>query len=421
MWSGVRRDEALPLAGTRVGRPLRVGLLAPWPVHYYAPLYRLIAADPRVDFTALFASSVGLRPGNLGYGTPVQWDTDPVEGYESVFLKRAEKNPPHGSFLSLHDWDIVETIRNRKFDVLWLHGYSYLTHSMAVLAQRGQGGAVLIREDQTLLSPRPPWKQAAKQIGLPLLFRGCYGLYVGTENRRWFERYGFPAERLFFVPHSVDNARLRGEFARLAQEKYRLRRKFGIQDDAGPVILSVMRLAPMKQPLLLIEAFARLRATTACVLLIAGSGPLERELRAVVAQREIPDVVFSGFLSQSEISGAYAAADVFTLCSGWNETWGLAVNEAMNFSLPAVLSDKVGCATDLIQVGRNGFIVPHDRPDELVESLAVLVKSREIRLAFGAASADIIEGWNYRVAAEGLFRALAATGRGSLWPEPERT
>ena len=51
-----------------------------------------------------------------------------------------------------------------------------------------------------------------------------------------------------------------------------------------------------------------------------------------------------------EAPRAYAAADVFVLPSKLHETWGLVVNEAMNFALPVIVSHKVGCAADIASI-----------------------------------------------------------------------
>jgi glycosyltransferase involved in cell wall biosynthesis len=54
------------------------------------------------------------------------------------------------------------------------------------------------------------------------------------------------------------------------------------------------------------------------------------------------------------------------MCSGSGETWGLAVNEAMNFALPIVVSDTCGCSYDLVTNGENGFIVPEGDISQLM-------------------------------------------------------
>jgi glycosyltransferase involved in cell wall biosynthesis len=389
------------------------------PRYYYAGLYRRIAADPRIDFTAIFSSSAGVRPGDLGYGRPVSFDADALSGYASVFLRKAERTEHVGSFTSLLDLDVVPELGRRRFDVLWLHGYYSATHLMAATAHLMRGGQLLVREEQTLLSSRPLWKRALKRALLAALFARSTGLFLGRRNHEWFRHHGMPEERLFHVPFCVDNDFFRAEAGRYASRELELRREFGIDGDPGPVILSVGRLIPKKQPVLLLDAFRRVRKDHRCTLLVIGSGPSEPEMREFVKRHEIPDVVFAGFMNQSAISRAYAAADVFTLTSGWDETWGLVVNEAMNFGLPVVVSDKVGSAADLVRHGENGFVFPHDRPDELARYLSLLVFGEDERAAFGRRSTEIVTAWNYDVAADGLVAAVRSVVGPRRWAAAE--
>ena len=89
-------------------------------------------------------------------------------------------------------------------------------------------------------------------------------------------------------------------------------------------------------------------------VVMAGSGELEQELRAFCEQHALDNVVFTGFVNQSELPALYAASDIFVLPSE-HEPWGLAVNEAMCAGLPVVVSREVGCALDLVQDGVNGY------------------------------------------------------------------
>ena len=67
-------------------------------------------------------------------------------------------------------------------------------------------------------------------------------------------------------------------------------------------------------------------------------------------------MILTGFINQSEIPLYYRAADVFVMCSGVGETWGLSVNEAMNFGIPVLVSDTCGSAFDLVDEGSNGAV-----------------------------------------------------------------
>lgn len=401
------------------GRPVRVGAYAPSPVYYRSGLYRRLAADPRVDFTALFSSSAGVRPGDLGYGERVAFDADALEGFESVFLRKADRTETRGAFSSLLDPDVVSEVVRRRFDALWLHGYYSATHLMAATTQLVVGRKLLIREEQTLLSARPLWKRALKQMLLRALLSRSYGLYIGTNNRRWFAHHGLSAQRGFHVPFCIDNDHFAAEARRLTGRASELREGLEIGSASGPVILTVSRFAANKRIPVLLDAFRLVRAEHRCVLMLVGAGPGEVELRDYVMRNDIPDVVFTGFLNQSAISRAYAAADVFVLASGWNETWGLVVNEAMNFGLPIVTSDRVGCAADLVLHGENGFVFENGRSRELADYLSLLVRDESLRRAFGEASREIIRPWNDDAALTGLLAAIRAAVGDSRWREAE--
>ncbi len=391
---------------------LRLAHLAGQPAPSAVPLYRRIAQDPRVDFTVLYGSSEGVRLFDGGYGQPITWDSDLTSGYHCVFLRAADRTPGLGTrFFDTRNWDVVPTMLRGSFDALWMAGYNSATYVMAALAQRAAGGVVLFREEQTTLDPRSPANMIIKQLALRHYLGLGYGLYISSENRRWLEHYGMPVERLFSVPYTVDNELFQRQFDQLWPQRLQLRKSFGIDPDAGPVVATVSRLIPKKQPQFLLDAFKRVRRRHRCVLLIVGSGPLEAELRHRVRAESIPDVIFAGFLNRSEVAKAYAVADVFTLLSKQKETFGLVVNEAMNFSLPVVVSTRVGCAADLVSTDYNGFVVSAQDPTEAAAAFERLVLDRELRLRMGAASLGRINTWNVERSANGILEAAFAAVR----------
>ena len=58
----------------------------------------------------------------------------------------------------------------------------------------------------------------------------------------------------------------------------------------------------------------------------------------------------------------------------------MVVNEAMNFGCPSIISDRVGCAPDLV-AGKCGLVFPHDRPDLLVAALRRMCGGDALRAA----------------------------------------
>jgi glycosyltransferase involved in cell wall biosynthesis len=391
---------------------IRLAHLAGQPAPSAVPLYRRLAADPRLEFTVFYGSSDGVKPFDDGYGSPIAWDADLTAGYRSVFLQAADRTPGLGEyFWATRNWDIVPILLRGSYDVLWMAGYYSATYLMAALAQRARGGAVLFREEQTLLDARSAANVIVKQLAVrPYLALG-YGLYISTENRRWLESHGVPDERLFPAPYTVDNRFFQARAQELRRQHDALRSSFGIAADSGPVIATVSRLIPKKQPLFLLEAFRRARERVRCVLLIVGSGPVEQELRDQVRRQAIPDVVFAGFLNRSEVARAYAAADVFTLLSREKETFGLVVNEALNFALPAVISDRVGCAPDLVSSGYNGFVVSSSDPAEAADAFERLARDPELRAGMGTASRERIDSWDVERSAAGIIEAATVAAR----------
>ncbi len=406
---------AQPQPGRRARRdrlqepgPVRLALLIGTPVPAKVPLYRRLAREPALDFTVIYSSAEGLRAFDGGYGQGVQWDVDLTTGYPARFLRRADVNPGLGTRTwSVRDVDVVSEIVRGRYDVLALGGYNSLTYLLGATTQRVRGRPLLFREEQTLLEPRSLTTTLVKEVALRLLFGQGSALYISRENRRWFEHYGVPAERLFPTPYTVDNAELQEAARRLTPERARLRRSFGIDVAGGPVIVSVGRLVAKKQPLFLLEAFRRARERARCSLLVVGSGDAEPHLRDRIERDRIPDVHLAGFVNRSRIAEAYAAADVFALLSRAHETFGLAVAEAMNFGLPIVVSEKVGCAADLVADGLNGFVVSPTDAEPAALAFARLAADGRLRQTMGDASIRRLETWGIDETVAGFLQATA--------------
>ena len=147
-----------------------------------------------------------------------------------------------------------------------------------------------------------------------------------------------------------------------------LRAKMGI-DVRQPVALFAGRLVDFKRPLDLIAAAELLAQRGKSVeILIAGSGPLESEVRER-ARKSGTSVHFLGFQNQSAMPAVYAAADVLVLPSTAAETWGLVANEALACGKPIVVSDATGCAPDLAGDGCCGRVYPMGNTIKLADAL----------------------------------------------------
>ena len=388
----INKESHAPATGG-ARRPYRLAVLFSHPIQYFGPMLREIATRPEMDLTVYFCSDRGITEQmDPGFGTTFKWDVPLLEGYRYQFLHRPAL-------------EIAQELRRHRYEVLLITGYTSLASWSAFCAAYLLGIPVLLRGDSHLLDQKPWHKRLLKKIVLTLLLKKLAGaLYVGTSNRRSYEFFGVEAQRLFFAPHAVNNAFFRAQAEKLRPEEKQIRRQFGIMD-GRPLILFCGKLIPKKQPLRLLEAFSVVRKLIPCALLYVGDGPLRQDLLAAIERADVPDVYVTGFLNQSKISQAYVASDVLVLPSSRDETWGLVINEAMNFGRPVVASDKVGGGHDLIAHGENGYVVPAGDTEALSACLMELVRDPMKRESFGSRSVEIIEKWNYDAVAEGLVSA----------------
>jgi glycosyltransferase involved in cell wall biosynthesis len=99
-------------------------------------------------------------------------------------------------------------------------------------------------------------------------------------------------------------------------------------------------------------------------VVLVGTGPMEAELRRYAKNSGLP-ATFAGFVNQRRLADFYASADLLVLPSA-SETWGLVVNEAFACGLPAIVSDRVGCAPDMIR-NATGRVFPVGDAERLAD------------------------------------------------------
>ncbi len=103
-------------------------------------------------------------------------------------------------------------------------------------------------------------------------------------------------------------------------------------------------------------------------LVIVGYGQLEEQVKDFVARKKLNKVIFLGHIDQYDTPPVYVSCDVLVLPST-EEVWGLVVNEALHSGLKVVVSNKCGCAPDLIKEGVNGFSFSSGSVSSLVKVL----------------------------------------------------
>ena len=125
---------------------------------------------------------------------------------------------------------------------------------------------------------------------------------------------------------------------------------------------------------------------------MVGNGVLENELK--ILSKSDDRICFLPFQNQSIMPAIYRLGDLFVLPS-LSETWGLSVNEAMACGRAILVSDKCGCAEDLVSSGENGEIFKSDSEVDLIAKMNMLVASKNKLRKMGLNSQKKIETWNF--------------------------
>jgi glycosyltransferase involved in cell wall biosynthesis len=169
-----------------------------------------------------------------------------------------------------------------------------------------------------------------------------------------------------------------------------LRQSWAIPDGAW-VLFTLGRLIDIKGFDDLLEALALLPAEIdgrPLVLLIAGTGPLDSDLKSLCTSLGLDQRVrWLGW--QDPPDAFYALADVF-VCPSRKETLGNVILEAWNHPKP-VVSTKTPGGLELIEDGINGLLTPLLDPQALAARIKdMLAASPEQRAALGTAGQALL-------------------------------
>jgi len=391
----------------------RVVFVAPTAFFYQAPIFRELAAHPRIDLMVYFCSDEALRGDDVRkkFQTDEQWGDNEktLRGYEYKFLKNYSPFPSYLSWpFGLMNFGIWGELRKAKPDVIVIMSWVNVTDLITISASQFSRSSLLLMTDANIQAEpqKSKWVTLIKNLVLKnFVFKITTGfLYTGTANKLLYQSYGVPDEKLVPFAFSWEAKDFLQQADRLRPKRMRMRAEMGISEDSF-VTLFCGRLSPEKAPLHLLEAFERVESPGK-ELFFVGDGKLKNYLENFALDRNIKSVHFPGFQSRTEVGKFYAIADALVLPSS-REATGAVITEAMSFGLPVIVSDKVGFGMDLVKHGSNGFIFPVGDTSALTGYITQLMEiSKEKRAQMGEQSRKLVEEWSKLDLANSLLKHL---------------
>lgn len=388
-------------------RPKRLTIVMTHPVQYYSPWFRYITRErsAEIDLTVLYGAVPSAEQQGVGFRTAFSWDLPLTDGHHfHVCADAAGKQFDSDSFFGLDVRDIGARMAATSPDAVIVPGWHSLMQVRALRACRRLRVPVFYRGDSTLTSGpraavRPLWLVKTR------LMLKQYDRYlsVGTLATEYLRAFGVSDAVIHPSPHCVDNAWFAAQASILQPRRLMLRQACGI-DDRDFVVLFAGKLVDRKRPLEAVRAVAGLGR--GAVLMMAGDGPLAEPTRRE-AERLGVRLIWRGFVNQSALPEAFAAADTLLVPSTW-ESWGLIVNEALASGLPCIVTSGVAAAPDLIDDGVSGFTIAVGDVPAMTSRLADVRAAVAGGHAFGADCQRAAERCSVANATDGVVAALAS-------------
>lgn len=272
---------------------------------------------------------------------------------------------PLGSMNSLSGKPIGHLKKNR-YDAIVINGYRSFTEMRTIAYCRRHsipyvfainGGIKMEKEGRLAKAIKRKFIAGASAYLCPDEVSADYLVY-----------YGARPERIALFPYSsiFEKEVLKSPLS--MKEKKKIRQEFGVE--GRHVYVSSGFFIPRKNFGQLIHLWSSMPPED--TLVIAGEGPLQPELESLIAKLNLANVKLLPFLPHEQELRLFSGADAFLFLSR-EDIYGHVIVEALSQGLPIVSSPRVNAARHLIRPGRNGYLVPLEDEQALLQAFAAVL------------------------------------------------
>jgi glycosyltransferase involved in cell wall biosynthesis len=370
---------------------VKLAIITTHPIQYNAPWFKLLAERNYIQVKVFYTwEQAKDKVYDPLFKREIKWDIPLLDGYDFTFVRNIANKPGSHHFEGIDNPGLINELKTYQPDAILVFGWSFKSHLKVLRYFKGKI-PLLFRGDSVLLNDKPGMKRIVRKIFLKWVYRHVdKALYVGENNKAYYQHAGLKEDQLIFAPHAIDNERFTSTFSESGTAtNWRERLCISASDI---VFLYAGKLEPRKNPNILIEAFKELKAPHTHLVMV-GNGPLEEELKKACAA--FKNIHFIDFQNQQAMPAIYHLSDVYVLPSK-SETWGLAVNEAMACGKAVLVSDQCGCAIDLVEDGLNGYLFRSAGRADLLAKLNLIVqKGKQEIHEMGQESRRKIQNWSF--------------------------
>ena len=314
----------------------RLGIVLTHPVQYYAPWFAYLAKH--IDLHVFYGVQPSPEDQGKEFGVAFGWDVDLLSGYASSWLETHGSRPATTSgFFGIRPRSVLSELREHDISTVMTFGWNKWLYLRFLFAARLSGIPVYARTDSKKFDERK--HRTRRFTHRPVLNRFNGFITAGIHSTRYLTSIGIAERKIVSLPHMTPESWI-------AQNPSDIECPAEIRSDHDLVVLFVGKLIARKRVDDLIRAClvcSKGGLRVQCV--IVGDGDQREYLQALAGDYE--NIVFAGFKNQSALKNYYTHSDVLVLPSD-EESWGLVVNECFATGTPAIVSDEIGCAPEMI-------------------------------------------------------------------------
>ena len=297
-------------------------------------------------------------------GIDNKWADDLAENFKFKFLKTRPIGR-EGSF----SIDILR-IRLSEYDKIIISSYSSPTEMLLLLKLKFLRKDYFLEVDGGIIK-----KENIIMKGIKTFFISGANAYFSTSDNtsKYLCYYGAKKELIFkynftsLFQKDILNQPIDKE------EKNLIKAELGIKNKY--VILSVGQFIYRKGFDILLNAYKELNND---ILVYLIGGIETEEYKSIIKKYNMQNIRFLPNIPKHELEKYYLIADLFVLPTR-EDIWGLVINEAMAKGLPIITTDNCVAGLELIENGKNGFIVSVNDQDDLLEKTKYILDNKLIR------------------------------------------
>lgn len=289
----------------------------------------------------------------------IRWVNKDKRNYKEIFLNGISVGVEASLSIS-----ILKYIKQNIYDLIIISNYSSPTAIIAIEYFRIRKVPFYIHADGGIIAEDSKLKYKIKKH----LLGSAEGYFSsGEKTNEYFRLYGKDNARIYYYPFTSvrDEDILKNTITQ--EQKKIIRKELGLKKDTidKKLIISVGSVIYRKGYDILIDAAKELDDDIQIIII---GGQPNKEIQEQINKNGEKKIQFINFVNHDKISSYLQASDLFVFPTRY-DVWGLVVNEAMAAGLPVITTNMCVSGLELIEDGRNGYIVEANNSNKLAQAI----------------------------------------------------